>query len=159
VPTLTFSDSMTLRLGGQTVELAYVGRNHSNNSIVMRFPAQRALFAVDFIPVKSVAFRDFPDAWLPDWIDSLKRVETMDFDILLPGHGAVGTKADVAAFRGYMEALWTGVGDAVKAGRSVDEAKASITLEPYKDWGQYEAFRPLNIEGAYRQFQMHWRAN
>jgi glyoxylase-like metal-dependent hydrolase (beta-lactamase superfamily II) len=157
VPALTFSDTLTVQLGGQTVELAYVGRNHSDNSIVVRFPAQRALFAVDFIPVKAVAFRDFPDAWLPDWIESLKRVEAMDFDILLPGHGPVGTKADVAAFRGYMEDLWQAVGDAVKAGKSVDEAKAEITLEKYKDWGQYEMFRELNVEGAYRHFALHWR--
>ena len=30
-----------------------------DNSIVMRFPAERVLFAVDFIPVKAVYFRDF----------------------------------------------------------------------------------------------------
>lgn len=159
VPTLTFSDTLTLHLGGQTVILSHVGRNHSNNMIVAHFPAQRALFAVDFIPVKSVGFRDFPDAWLPDWMDSLKRVEAMDFDILLPGHGAVGSKADVAAYRGYMEALWSAVGDAVKAGKSVEQAKAEITLDAYKDWGRYESFRPLNIEGAYRHFALHWRGN
>ncbi len=157
LPALTFSDTLTLHLGGQTVELAYVGRNHSDNMIVAHFPAQRALFAVDFIPVRSVAFKTLPDAWLPDWIGSLKRVEAMDFDILLPGHGKVGTKADVAAFRGYMEALWTGVGDAVKAGKSVEQAKAEVTLDKYKDWGQYEAFRPLNVEAAYRHFALHWR--
>lgn len=157
LPDITFDETMTLHLGGQKVELRYVGRNHSDNMIVMHFPAQRALFAVDFIPVKTLAYRDFPDAWLPDWIDSLKRVEAIDFDILLPGHGPVGGKADVTAFRDYMEDLWTAVGDAVKAGRTVEQAKAEITLDKYRDWGQYEAWRPLNIEGAYRHFALHWR--
>jgi glyoxylase-like metal-dependent hydrolase (beta-lactamase superfamily II) len=99
VPQITFSDRMTLELGGTTVELLYVGRNHSDNSIVMRFPAERILFAVDFIPVKSVGFRDWPDAYIEDWIGSLRRVESMDFDVLVPGHGPVGTKDDVRAFR------------------------------------------------------------
>jgi glyoxylase-like metal-dependent hydrolase (beta-lactamase superfamily II) len=67
-----------------------MGRNHSDNSIVMRFPKERVLFAVDFIPVESVAFRDFPDAYIEDWIDSLQRMELMDFDILAPGHGPLG---------------------------------------------------------------------
>ncbi len=57
VPNITFSDRMTIELGGKRVELIYVGRNHSDNSIVMRFPAARALFAVDFVPVKTLAFR------------------------------------------------------------------------------------------------------
>jgi len=79
---VTFSDRLSLDLGGTVVELSYTGRNHSDNSIVMRFPKERILFAVDFIPVASVAFRDFPDAYVEDWIESLKRVEQLDFDIL-----------------------------------------------------------------------------
>ena len=155
VPQITFSEQMSIELGGKTVELTYVGRNHSNNSIVMRFPAERVLFAVDFIPVKAVAFRNFPDAYIPDWIESLKRVETMDFDILAPGHGALGTKEDVRAYRGYMEDLYTAVLDASRAGKSVDEMKQSIKLDKYKDWFRYEEFLPLNIEGMYRYINMY----
>ena len=46
---------MTIELGGKTVELRYLGKNHSDNMIVMNFPAERTLYAVDFIPVKTVA--------------------------------------------------------------------------------------------------------
>lgn len=159
IPNLTFSDKMTIELGGKTVELSYVGRNHSDNSIVMRFPAERALFAVDFIPVKAMAFRDFPDAHMPDWIESLKRVEAMDFDILVPGHGPVAKKEDVRVFRGYMEDLRDAVLEASRAGKSVDEMKQTIKLEKYKDWAQYAEFLPLNIEGMYRLVNMHRRGN
>jgi glyoxylase-like metal-dependent hydrolase (beta-lactamase superfamily II) len=159
VPQVTFSEQMTIELGGKTVELTYVGRNHSNNSIVMRFPAERVLFAVDFIPVKAVAFRDFPDAYITDWIESLKRVEAMDFDILAPGHGALGNKEDVRAYRGYMEDLYAAVLEAFRAGKSIDEMKQTIKLDKYKDWFRYEEFLPLNIEGMYRHVNMHHRGN
>jgi glyoxylase-like metal-dependent hydrolase (beta-lactamase superfamily II) len=159
VPQITFSEHMTIELGGKTVELTYVGRNHSNNSIVMRFPAERVLFAVDFIPVKSVAFRNFPDAYITDWVDSLKRVEMMDFDVLAPGHGALGTKEDVRAYRGYMEDLHAAVLEASRAGKSVDEMKQTIKLDKYKDWFRYEEFLPLNIEGMYRYINMHRLGN
>jgi glyoxylase-like metal-dependent hydrolase (beta-lactamase superfamily II) len=96
VPGVTFSDDMSIELGGTVVQLSYVGKNHSDNSIVMRFPKERILVAVDFIPVEALAFRDFPDAYINDWIDSLRKVETMDFDILAPGHGPLGRKAHVA---------------------------------------------------------------
>ena len=89
------------------VELAYVGKNHSDNSIVMRFPRERLLFAVDFIPVNSYGFRDFPDSYMPDWIDSLKRVEAMDFDVLVPGHGPLGSKGHPGDFREYLQDLRT----------------------------------------------------
>jgi glyoxylase-like metal-dependent hydrolase (beta-lactamase superfamily II) len=159
VPDLTFDETMNIELSGQTVELIHVGRNHSDNMIVMHFPAQRALFAVDFIPVKGVAFRDFPDAYLPDWQDSLRRVETMDFDILVPGHGPVGTKADVTAFREYMDDLWAAVKEAVRAGKTVEEAQAEIKLEKYADWSQFENWGPLNIAGAHRIFSQQSRRN
>jgi glyoxylase-like metal-dependent hydrolase (beta-lactamase superfamily II) len=51
VPDITFSDRMTIELGGKTVELIYAGRSHSDNLIVVRFPEQRAVFTVDFISV------------------------------------------------------------------------------------------------------------
>ena len=158
-PDLTFTDALNIELGGQTVELRYVGRNHSDNMIVMNFPAQRVLFAVDFIPMGGVAFRDFPDAWLPDWNDSLRVVETMNFDILVPGHGRNGAKADVTAFREYMDDLWAAVTAAVRAGRTVEQAQAEIKLPKYAGWSQYDDWLPLNIAGAYRHFSTHRRGN
>ena len=158
VPDVTFTDRMVIELGGKTVELSYVGRNHSDNMIVMRFPEQEALYAVDFIPVKTVAFRTLGDSYLTEWIASLKVVEQMDFKMLLPGHGRVGNREDVRAYRGYMEDLYAAVLAQVRAGKTMDEAKG-IQLEKYKDWGQYKNWFPLNVEGVYTQIQMHRRPN
>lgn len=158
VPGITFTDQMTIHLGGKSVELTYLGRNHSDNMIVMRFPAERVLFAVDFIPVETLAFKDMGYSYLPDWIESLREVEGMDFDILAPGHGRMGKKADVTAFREYMEDLHAAVLAGVRAGKPLDELKRTIRLEKYKDWEQYKAWLPLNIEGMYRQISLHRRA-
>jgi glyoxylase-like metal-dependent hydrolase (beta-lactamase superfamily II) len=159
VPQITFKKRMTLELGGKTVELRYLGKNHSDNMIVMRFPEERTLFAVDFIPVKTVAYRDFPDAYLPEWIASLARVERMDFDILAPGHGRLGTKADVTAFREYMSDLTGQVLEQARMGKSLEETKAAVDLSKYSDWGQFEAWSPLNIDGAYQRTQLNRRGN
>jgi glyoxylase-like metal-dependent hydrolase (beta-lactamase superfamily II) len=159
VPQVTFSDQATIELGGTVVELSYVGRNHSNNSLVMRFPKEKIAFAVDFIPVNSVAFRDFPDAYLDEWIDSLRRVEAMEFDILAPGHGPLGTKANVTAFRNYLEDLRAQVLAAARAGKSLEETKKLVDLSKYKDWSGYEQMGQLNIEGVYRLVQATRRPN
>jgi glyoxylase-like metal-dependent hydrolase (beta-lactamase superfamily II) len=159
VPQVTFSDAMTVELGGTVVELKYVGRNHSDNSLVMTFPQHRTLFAVDFIPVDSVAFRDFPDGYLADWVLSLKTVEGMDFDTLAPGHGPLGSKEHVRQYRGYMEEMRDQVLAMVRAGKSLDEMKATIKMEKYKAWSGYEQMLALNIEGMHRMVQTNRRGN
>ena len=159
IPQITFRKKMTIELGGTVVELRYLGPNHSNNMIVMRFPKERILFAVDFIPVRPLAYRNFADAYMPGWIRSLKRVERLDFDILAPGHGALGKKEHVAMFRGYMESLHREVLRHARAGRSLEDIKRLVTLESYKSWFWYEKMRLLNIEGMYRMVQSHRRGN
>jgi glyoxylase-like metal-dependent hydrolase (beta-lactamase superfamily II) len=157
IPDVTFTDRMTLELGGKRVELSHVGRNHSDGMIVMRFPAERVLFAVDFIPVKALAFKDLRDAYIDDWITSLKRVEAMDFDILAPGHGRMGKKADVAAFRGYMEDLRGAVLAGLRTGMSLAAMQKTIKLAKYKEWGAYGRFLPFNIKGMYDHMRLQRR--
>ena len=155
VPDLTFSDRLTVELGGKKVELLYLGKNHSDSSIVMRFPDERTLFAVDFIPVKSLPFRDFPDAYIDEWIESLKKAEVLDFDILAPGHGELGRKEDVRALRAYLEELREQVLGYLRDGKSVDDIKQLVKMDKYGDWGNYKNYLPLNIEGMARHLQMH----
>jgi glyoxylase-like metal-dependent hydrolase (beta-lactamase superfamily II) len=117
------------------------------------------LFAVDFIPIERVGFRDFPTSWIEDWIESLRRVEAMDFDILVPGHDQVGRKEHVRMFREYLEDLRGEVVRLARDGKSLDEMKQLITLPKYRHWGRYDEWFPLNIEGMYRQVQLHRRGN
>lgn len=165
VPQVTFTDQLTIELGGTVVELSYVGRNHSDNSIVMRFPQERLLFAVDFIPVEAVAFRDFADAYIENWIESLKRVEQLDFDILVPGHGVVGRKEHVQMFREYLTDLHREVLKHARAGMSLEEMQQVIKLPKYEKWFGYHSenpalnWFPLNIVGMYRDVQSHRRPN
>ena len=159
VPDITFSDRMTLTLGGKTVELVYTGKSHSDNLIVMHFPDERAVFTVDFISVKRLPYMNLSDAYFPDWIEAVKRVEAMDFDILVPGHGPLGTKADATEHRQYLQALYDAVLDAARKGQSLEDMKERITLDEYRHLGMYDKWRELNIEGMYRQVSLHRRGN
>jgi glyoxylase-like metal-dependent hydrolase (beta-lactamase superfamily II) len=162
VPQVTFSDRLDIELGGTVVELHYVGRNHSDNSLVVRFPRERIIFTVDWIPVKSVGFRDWPDAYLADWIQGLRRVEQMEFDILAPGHGPLGDKSDVRAFRGYMEEMRDIVLALSRDGRALPEIKTDVKArmsDRYKSWAGYEQMFDLNVEGMHRLVNANRRGN
>ena len=158
VPDLTFSDKMTVTLGGKSVELIYVGKGHSDNMIVMRFPAERTIYVCDIVSVRSVGYKTLSDAYFPEWMDSIKVVEGLDFDIMAPCHGKMGTKSDARASRRYYEDLYAAVLSAAQAGQSLEEMKESIKLAQYKKWGRYKQFLKLNIEGMHRQIQLHRRA-
>ena len=130
--------------------MIYLGPSHSDNLIVMHFPAERTVFAVDIVAVKRLPYQDFPDADLTGWIATLKALEAMDFDILAPGHGALGGKADVADHRLYLETLRDRVQAGIDAGKSVDELKRTVTMPEYASWSMYKEWREPNVEGVYR---------
>lgn len=150
VPDLTFSDRMFIDLGGKHIELIYTGRNHSDNSLVVLLPQNKLLYAVDFIPVETVAYRALPDSYPDEWIDSLKQVEQLDFDTLVPGHGKVGTKEHVQRFRGYLEDLRVAVLEQVQKGANLEETKKTVQLPKYEQWQRYADWFPENVEGMYR---------
>ncbi len=150
VPDLTFTDRMAIDLGGTHIELIYTGKNHSDNSLVVLLPQNRLLFAVDFIPVETVAFRALPDSYPDDWIESLKQVEGLDFDTLVPGHGKIGKKEDVRLFRAYFEALRAAVSEQIQRGATLEEAKRVVRLPKYEQWYGYADWFTENVEGMYR---------
>ena len=138
-------------LGGMRVDLLYVGNNHSDNSLVMLLPRERVLFAVDWIPLQAVQFRDMADGYLPDWFAGLDRVLAMEWDRMIPGHpgpgGRLGTKDDVRMVKDYL----TDVSNAAKqlaAERKClnDEAMRAVKLPKYEGWGGYAMFLPGNVE-------------
>ncbi|MCS6302876.1 MAG: MBL fold metallo-hydrolase [Nitrospira sp.] len=159
VPDLTFTDRMSIDLGGKHVELIYSGKNHSDNSLVVLLPQNKLLFAVDFIPVETVAYRTMRSDYPDDWIDSLKQIEQLDFEILVPGHGKVGKKEHVRQFRGYLEDLRAAVEEQVRKGASMEEAKKAVQLPKYGHWQRYADWFPENVEGMYRYLSQQRKDN
>jgi glyoxylase-like metal-dependent hydrolase (beta-lactamase superfamily II) len=151
LPDRLVDERSTIELGGTRLDLLYVGRNHSDNSLVLHLPKEKIIFTVDWIPVQAVLFRDLPDGFIPDWFDGLDRVLALDWDRMIPGHpgpgGRLGTKDDVRAVKAYM----TDVSDAAKQlaaeGKCLDDAAmAAVRLPKYEGWGAYTMFLARNVE-------------
>ncbi len=81
-----------IKLGGTTLELNYIGKNHSDSTLVMRLPKEKIIFTVDWIPIDGIQFRGMADTYLPETEDGLKKVIAMDWDKLIPGHPGPGGK-------------------------------------------------------------------
>lgn len=154
IPDQVVDGKRNITLGGTTLELNYVGKNHSDSMLVMRLPKEKIIFTVDWIPIQGVQFRGMSDNYLPDFEDSLKKVIAMDWDTLIPGHPGpggkqTGTKDDARNALAYLQDLSAEVKKQVDAGKSYADAQKDIKLPKYEKWGGYNAFLPMNIERYY----------
>ena len=150
VPDIVFKKRMKLSLGGQSVVMHYFGKSHTDNLAVIEFPAERTLFLVDVFSNTRLPYRTMNRYFMPDAIEYLKRVEQMDFDVIVPGHGQPGGKADLLRHREYLEALYAAVLEAREQGLSLAQAQAGIELPGFEDLGRYQEWLGENIEGMYR---------
>ena len=143
----TMDSARTITLGDTTLELTYVGLNHSDTSIVMRLPKEKILFAVDFIPVGSVPGRGMIDSYPLEWEDSLKKVLTMDWDRLIPGHpgpgGRLGTKQDVQNLLTFLQDASAAVKAEAQAGKCWDPVEKELKLPKYESWPGYAQNLPF----------------
>jgi glyoxylase-like metal-dependent hydrolase (beta-lactamase superfamily II) len=157
LPDRTYKDSHDLKLGDTTVELKHFGRSHGNCMTVMLLPKEKILYAVDIVGHKRTAFRIMPDYYPADWIRSLKEIEKLDFERVIPGHGAAVVPSESARLtREYLEDLLAAVQAGLEVTRDPEKLKQTVTLPKYKDWVGYEANLPLNVERAWAHFELGW---
>ena len=150
----TFKDDKhVVTLGDQTIELIYVGPSHGSGMIVMRVPKERILNIVDICTPQRIGFRNFPDGSPQDTIKALRKVEALDFDRIVPGHGpASAPKAEVTAIREYLEDLTRAVSAAKeKAGSplALDQITELVKadLRPkYGQWGEFDNWMMMNVD-------------
>jgi len=145
-----FSEQMTFTVGSKTFELTYLGPGHGTDMIAVVVRPDQVAFVVDVVSSKRLFYRDFPGSNVDDWIAQVKRVNRLDFDILVGGHGPVGLKRDVGEGIVYLEELRAEVLEGLKAGKTIDELKRDITMEKYSDWAAYDSWRELNVQGMAR---------
>src|SRR5690348_326854 len=146
-PDVTYTDRLTIHLGGKRVEVISRPIAHADDNTLVRFvDGANVLFASDWITVQRIPF----GAISPDEIPLVKAVADMDFEYFVCSHGALGKKADVLANLRYREELRDAVAHAVAAGQTLEQAQASVLMENYKDWEFYQQQRSANVAGTYR---------
>ncbi len=123
---ITFSDEMSVHLGGKEVRARYFGRGHTNGDIVVYFPAHKIVHTGDLF-VGGAPFIDYSSGGSAvDWTRTIDGILQLDFDTVIPGHGPVLKRADLIAFRGKIETLRKRVSDLKK--NKVSEADAAKNL-------------------------------
>ena len=144
LPDQVISKSSALQLGDTTLELHYLGLNHSDSTLLMRLPKERILFAVDFISVGTLPGRGMIDSYPLEWEESLKKVLAMDWDRLIPGHpgvpnGRLGTKKDVQDLLTFLQEASAEMQKLARDGKCWDTAEKEFAMPKYANWPGYAA--------------------
>jgi len=148
-PDVTFDDGLALNVGDRAIELLHLGPAHTIGDALIVLPRERLLFAGD------VAFHNVTplgiEGQIGGWIGVCERVDGMEVDTIVPGHGPVGGKAELREMRGYLSSIREQARGAFDAGRSAPEATAAIDLGAYASWPEPERLA-LNVARLYQEF-------
>ena len=133
VPTITFDDSYTLTVGGQTLELAYKGANHVEGNIFIYAPKQRALVLIDVVWPGWVPFTELGEVKdVPGYRAALDAALAYDFDTFIGGHvGRHGNKDDVKQTKAYVDDLFASAQQALTSVSIYDVGKKVGFENPY----------------------------
>jgi cyclase len=87
-----------------------------------------------------------------DWLDSLKKIERLEVDYIVPGHGEVCGKSYLQEMSASINSWIEVVKDAVEKGWSLEESQSRINmLERYAGDKQRMAFvQKINIDNLYK---------
>jgi len=159
LPDQIVDDSKVLTIGHTRVELLYMGRNHSDNSLVVSVPAKKVIYAVDWLPLGELIWRNNFDSYVDEWFEGIDRVLALDWEKLVVGHVRAhnpkgwGTKDDVRAFKAYYTDLKEAVRVAYLQGLCPDRAPNEVKLPKYESLFEYREFLPMNVD----RMCLYWR--
>jgi glyoxylase-like metal-dependent hydrolase (beta-lactamase superfamily II) len=129
-PSITYNDELTTTAGGVKVEAHHWGAGHTAGDTVVYFPAQKVVAGGDEV-VEVTPNIDYPfGGSVTGWLKSLDAIAKLDFDYVIPGHGATPmTKAQFLEYAKKWHTFADRARAAVKAGTPKDKLMASIKTD------------------------------
>lgn len=151
LPTVTFEDRLVIHDGDREIHLWHPGvPAHTAGDATVFLPRERVLFTGDlaFHYVTPLAFQGH----VGNWIKAADRVLAFEADVIVPGHGPLGTKRDVCHLRDYLALVHREARLRFDAGMPAEAAARDIKLGVYAAWREAERILP-NVMRCYQEFR------
>src|SRR5439155_1535388 len=151
LPTVTFEDRMVLHDGEREIQLWHPGfAAHTVGDAVAYLPKERILFAGDiaFHYVTPLAFQGH----VGNWIKAADRLLRYEADVIVPGHGPIGTKKDLKHMRDYLAMVRREAKRRFDADMPAEAAAGGMKLGVYATWSDAERILP-NVMRCYQEFR------
>src|SRR5262252_952420 len=118
---VVFTDEASVFLGGKEARAIYCGRGHTNGDAIVYFPALRTIHTGDLMAGKTPLIDYSGGGSVVEWTKTLDEAMKLDFDTVIPGHGAVTNKAGLLAYRNDVEKLRNRAAGMIRSGKSQDD--------------------------------------
>jgi len=125
LPAITLSQRLTIYLGDHTFRLINLP-GHTPFQVAVHIPEERVVFTSDnvFCKVQAWLHQSLPY----EWLDSLKQIQELEADVLVPGHGSICDRSYIPEMIAFIQAWVDAVTKAIDQGMSLEEAQDKISL-------------------------------
>lgn len=148
-PDKTFKDKLVIEMGGERFEIIHFGPGHSPGDISMWLPKQKLLITGD------MAFHErlmpiFEDTDTAGWVESWDKIEALNAEIIIPGHGSPTNIKEVRKYtKDYLVYMREKVGEVLDdGGTELDAYKIDQSMFSHLD-----TFHELALQNAGRIFR------
>ena len=126
------------------------GGGYTDSDAFLYLPAERIIFAGDLVVVKNQP--GLSSSHPREWLDILAKIKSLDPVCLVPGHGQLGTLADVALIERYINELLQMAEQNWREG-GIAESVAALQPPAFTDgWENAEGFE-LNMKFLHEEVQ------
>ncbi len=136
LPVMTYDESMQFHFNGQQIDLIHAGPAHTDGDTAVIFRGSNVVHMGD---VFNRAGYPFVDAGNGGTLDGLVRfcerilAEIGPDAVVVPGHGPVGTRADLVAYTDMLRTIHERLSTAIAAGLSFEQIKAAGITEEWDE--------------------------
>jgi len=147
------ADKKSFELGGEPIEILFLGRSHTGGDLAVWLPRQKILFLSEIYLNR--VFPAMRSAYPTEWLKALDRAEAMHANIYIAGHGFTETgPVSQEELRAYHKAMTAVIAEATrlyKAGVPVDEAIKQANWGEYASWTLASSQGPIAIRKVYEE--------
>ncbi len=157
LPTVTFDETYTLRVGNQTLELRYPGPNHDTGNIIIYAKKQRVLMMVDvvwagWVPFGYVGLADH----VPGIMRSMDVLLEYDFDTFIGGHAnRLGNRADIETQKEYLFDVQRAAKEAVN---EMDFGKYITEIGWDRRWEMFDSYYKTLAKVCSKKVVPKWKS-
>ena len=145
-PDQTFEERLVFDGAKRAAELLCYGGGHTDSDAFLVLPDEKIAFMGDLAFIQSHLWMG--DGHPEEWRRILGLLPAPGLQTVVPGHGPIGTPADFEAEVRYIEAIEQIVAEAIKSGKTSEEAQATPIPAEFQNWDWREGFA-YNIGALY----------
>ena len=137
-PVITFTEDMKVHFNGEDIAMVHIHNAHTDGDALVYFTNANVLHMGDTFFNGRFPYIDLGSGGsVQGLIDAISKAMMIvdDETKIIPGHGSLGTKADLIKYHRVVVAVFEGVKEAIASGKSLEEIKASDITKPYDGWG------------------------